>query len=76
VVDNTQKAERALEDVVKTKNYSTQSEHSILLYDNLDKAGSINFQLVQNGISVETLAPIEQDLEGYFLELMGGEHNA
>jgi hypothetical protein len=49
VVDNTQKAKWILEDVVKTKNYSTQSEHTILLYDNLDKAGSINFQPVQNG---------------------------
>jgi ABC-2 type transport system ATP-binding protein len=74
-VDNTEKTERILKNVAKWSNY-TIVDHSVLLYDHLDEAGEINRQLVQNGVRVDLLALAGQNLEEYFMELMGEKQNA
>jgi ABC-2 type transport system ATP-binding protein len=71
VVDKTQKAEKVLKEEMKA-NVMIESNNSLLLFDHLDESANINKLLMQNGIIVETIAPQEQNLEGYFMELIGG----
>lgn len=75
VVDDTEKAQKVLRDIVKAS-YKTQADHTILLYDHLDDTGEVNRQLFENDVRVDMIAPIEQNLEGYFMDLMGGKQSA
>lgn len=71
-VDDTRRATNILETILNTTNYDVLPNNTIRLFDMLDDAGFVNSELVSNGISVEGLATVGQDLEGYFIELMGG----
>ncbi|MDR1301078.1 MAG: ATP-binding cassette domain-containing protein [Treponema sp.] len=72
VVDNPDKAEHLLRTAVST-NFNIMADGAIVLYDHLDEAARINRMLVSNGLSVSVLASGEQNLEGYFMDLMGGK---
>ncbi|GHV12183.1 bacitracin ABC transporter ATP-binding protein [Clostridia bacterium] len=71
VTDNQSKAEQLLRTSVST-NFETLPDGAIVLYDRLDEAANINKMLVDSGLAVSVLAPGEQNLEGYFMDLMGG----
>jgi hypothetical protein len=71
-VDDPKKAAEILEYKVKTSNFVT-TDHTILLYDHFNDAGEISRLLVENCIRVDSIAPVEQSLEGYFLDLMKGK---
>lgn len=75
VVDNTEKAEKVLKDGLNA-NYKIDADHTIMLYDHLGEAGEINSRLVQSGVRVDMLAHVDQNLEGYFMDLMGGKQHA
>ncbi len=75
VVDDTKKAEEVLSHQFAIKNFNI-SDHTVELYDHLNEAGEINRALVQNGIRVDAIIPMEQNLEGYFMDLMAGKQNA
>lgn len=75
VVDNTEKAEKILKDGLNAS-YKIDADHTIMLYDHLDEAGEINSRLVQSGVRVDMLAHVDQNLEGYFMDLMGGKQHA
>jgi ABC-2 type transport system ATP-binding protein len=75
VVDDTDKAEEVLRTKVNTTNYDL-SDHTILLHDHLDESGDINRELVNNDVRVDTIVPVEQSLEGYFMDLMRGRLDA
>ncbi|MDR1159437.1 MAG: ATP-binding cassette domain-containing protein [Syntrophomonadaceae bacterium] len=70
VVDNPDKAEHILKTTV-CANFDVMADGAIVLYDHLDEAAGINQTLVSNGLTVSVLAPGGQDLEGYFMDLMG-----
>jgi ABC-2 type transport system ATP-binding protein len=72
VADNTDKVEQLLKTTVNA-NFEVMADGVIVVYDHLDEAARINRMLVSDGLSVSVLAPGEQDLEGYFLDLMGGK---
>ena len=72
VVDNPSKAEHLLKTIVSA-NFDVMADGTIVLYDHLDEAAHINQTLVSNGLAVSALAPGEQGLEGYFMDLIGGE---
>lgn len=74
VVDNTEKAEKVLKDGLNA-NYKIDDDHSIMLYDHLEEAGEINSRLVQSGVRVDMLAHVDQNLEGYFMDLMEGKQH-
>jgi ABC-2 type transport system ATP-binding protein len=75
VVDNTEKAEKVLKDGLNAS-YKIDADHTIMLYDHLDEAGEINSRLVQSGVRVDMLAHVDQNLEGYFMDLMEGKQHA
>lgn len=72
VVDNPSKAEHLLTTTVSA-NFDVTADGAIVLYDHLDEAAAIGQMLISNGLAVSALAPGEQDLEGYFMDLMGGK---
>ncbi|MFP3153916.1 ATP-binding cassette domain-containing protein [Lachnospiraceae bacterium ZAX-1] len=72
VTDNTGKTEQMLRTAISA-NFETMPDGAIVLYDRLDEAANINHMLVSNGIAVSVLSPGEQNLEGYFMDLMGGK---
>jgi ABC-2 type transport system ATP-binding protein len=71
VVDNPDKAKNLLTTSVST-NFNVMADGMIVLYDHLNEAALINRLLVTNGLSVSVLSSGERDLEGYFMDLMGG----
>ena len=75
IVDNTSKAKKLLTDKF-SGNFDIAADGAIILYDNLNNAAAIAQMLVSNGLALSALIPGEQNLEGYFVGLMGGEKNA
>jgi ABC-2 type transport system ATP-binding protein len=69
VVDNPNKAEYLLTSAVNA-NFEIMADGAIVLYDHLDEAANINHMLVSNGLAVSVLAPGDQNLEGYFMDLV------
>ncbi len=72
VVDDVKKAAYVLENIVRSKDYKVVDERTIYVYDHLEEKRNINEQLVINGVAVEEMNLAGQDLEAYFMELMGG----
>jgi ABC-2 type transport system ATP-binding protein len=72
VTDDQSKAAQLLRASVSA-NFETMEGGTIVLYDRLDEAANINKMLVSNGLAVSALSPGEQNLEGYFMDLMGGK---
>lgn len=61
-----------LEDVFKTTNYEVLPDNIIKIYDLLDMAAEICLELAKNNIKVYSIESRGEDLEGYFMKLMGG----
>ena len=72
VVDNTSKAEHLIKKTFKA-NFDIAADGAIVLYDNLDNVAEIAKMLISNGLALSALVPGEQNLEGYFIDLMGGK---
>ena len=72
-VDNVQKASSILETICGTTNYDILPENTIRLFDYLEKPGYVNTELSKNNVVVDSITLIGQDLENYFMELMGGK---
>lgn len=56
-----------------TANFEVHSNGDIVLYDQLERIGEINRMLLEKGIEVTALVPGEQELEDYFMSLIGGK---
>jgi ABC-2 type transport system ATP-binding protein len=74
-VDDVQKASNVLETVLQTKNYQILPDNTIALFDFLEEPGKVNAELSKNGVLVESISVTGQDLEAYFLTLIGGAAN-
>ena len=72
-VDDTKKATYVLDEIIHSKDYKVLDEKTIYVYDHLEEKRNINEQLVLNGVAVEKMNLAGQDLEMYFMELMGGK---
>ncbi len=75
-VDNAPKAATILETKLLTTKYEVHPGNTIKLYDFLEESGKISRELNAGGVIVEEIAPKGDDLEGYFLRLIGGAKNA
>ena len=49
---------------------------SIRIYEELERLGELNKELVTAGCVVNSIKTMQENLENYFLELTGGVQNA
>ncbi len=70
-----EKAAALLEQALGIRRWEMRPEGEMRIYDPVD-AGAVGRALAEAGIPVEELGMHRQDLEGYFLDRMGGEGHA
>lgn len=71
-VDNTSKAVTLLERELGITNYEVLENNNIKVFSNLDNVGEVNFILSRAGIIVENIGVKGENLEEYFMNLVGG----
>lgn len=74
-VDDTNKAIELLKTDFNITNIELIDNNSIRIFEAFDKTGSINTALVKNDVAVSDMSVVGQDLEDYFMELMGDFKN-
>lgn len=72
VTDNPESAAALIKKKI-TANFEVYSNGDIVLYDRLEQAGEINRLLLAQNIEVTAMIPGEQELEDYFMSLIGGK---
>lgn len=70
-VDDDEKAVFILEEKLNTQNYKVLPNKEIRLYDYLDNASEVTYQLNKNGVRVKSMQEIGLNLEDYFISLIG-----
>lgn len=75
LVDDTKKATYLIEEELKTSQYDLLEDGTIRLFDYLDSPDKVSKLLVNQGVSIFNIHVAGQDLEGYFVERMGGIDN-
>lgn len=65
-----------LEEVFKTTSYEVLPANIIKVYDLLDMSGEICLELAKNNIKIYSIESRGDDLEEYFMKLMGGSNYA
>ncbi|MCL1831760.1 MAG: ATP-binding cassette domain-containing protein [Oscillospiraceae bacterium] len=75
-VDDTAKASVVLETVLNTTKFKVLGDDEIRLYDYFDNSAEVTFQLNANGVRVSSLSEVGDNLEDYFVSLIGGKSNA
>lgn len=73
VVDDAAAAVRILEERLGITGYDVPDAHMVRIFERYDEAEEINKALVMGGIALRESALAGQDLEGYFMELLGGD---
>ncbi len=73
--DDTSKACPVIENM-GIKNYKVIGNDTIHIYEQLDNLGTLNKALANANVMVSLLNVVQEKLENYFLELVGGEENA
>lgn len=74
-VNDTKRAVVLLETELDIKDYVVQENNIIKIYSNLNDVGKINTLLSTNGIIIEKILSKGQNLEEYFLNVIGDEAN-
>lgn len=72
VVNNSEKAAYVLKNNINSSDFKVFDEGKICIYDYLDIPEQINKELVENGVLVSGICLEGNDIEGYFVKLMGG----
>lgn len=73
VVDNAATAAGILEERMGIVDYDVPDAHVIRIFERYDEAEAINKALVTGGVALRESVLAGQDLEGYFMELLGGD---
>lgn len=73
VVDDAQKAVRILEESLGITDYDVKEDETIRIFEHLDDVEKTNRELILNGVNIKETYLSGQDLEGYFMDLLGGE---
>ena len=75
-VDDAAKASAILQTQLGTDKFEVLPGNVIQLYDCLDDPKRASYALAQNGVALLAMEQKGADLEAYFLNLIGGGHNA
>ncbi|MCL2817684.1 MAG: ATP-binding cassette domain-containing protein [Clostridiales bacterium] len=74
--DDPQKTVEVLSQMFEGAQFERTPENAVRLKGHAEEAGRVNARLIQEGVSVNALAPEGENLEDYFLRLMGGKKYA
>ena len=72
VVDSQEIATNVLENQLHINDYDVLGDGVIRIFNHLEMAEKINRELILNGVNIRESYLTGQDLEGYFMELLGG----
>lgn len=75
-VDDATKAAFVIDKKLNTSNFQVLPGNIINLYDYLDQPGKVSTTLAVEGVVVEQITPVGDDLETFFSKLIGGANNA
>lgn len=75
-VDSTEKAAVIIEKQLNTDKYEVLNGNEMRIYEHIDKPEIIVKELVMNGVLVSSVNEKGTNLEDYFINLIGGNHNA
>lgn len=76
VVDDAERAAAILQDTCHITNFDVPEAGVLRVFDALDNSWEMNRELVQSGVHLKESYLTGQDLEGYFMDLLGGGANA
>lgn len=71
-VDNAEGAARVLEEQLQIQNYDIPEPGTIRIFERLERTAETNRILIENGVALRESYLAGQDLEGYFMQLLGG----
>lgn len=71
ITSNPQQAAQVLESRLHIHNYDVPQSGTLRVFDQLEKTADINRTLIENGVVLLESYLAGQDLEGYFMELLG-----
>jgi len=71
-VNDAPKAAAVLETALNTRKFEVLPNHVIRLYDFLDMSGKVSNSLFTSGVNIEEITVKGDDLEGYYMSLIGG----
>lgn len=71
--DEMEKAAEIIRRKLKTENYKTESENTIKLYDCIDDVKNVAKILFDGGILVTGFTVVGENLEEYYIDLLGGK---
>ncbi len=74
-VDNVELAVSILEEKLHINNFDVLGQGVIRVFDNFERIECINKELILGGVNIRESYLTGQDLEGYFMELLGGASN-
>lgn len=75
-VDNAANAAVIINEKLDTSNYNILPGNIINLYDYVENTGKVTETLVREGIIVEEIMPMGEELEAYFTKVIGGAEGA
>lgn len=72
VVDNAELAANILEEKLRISSFDVPKQNTIRIFGHLEESAKINAALLAGGVGVAESYLAGQDLEGYFMERLGG----
>ncbi|MCM1183364.1 MAG: ATP-binding cassette domain-containing protein [Roseburia sp.] len=72
VVDNAELAVNILEETLWINTFDVPEQNVVRVFERLEEAAKINAALFAGGVGIQESWLAGQDLEGYFMELLGG----
>lgn len=76
MTNDSAKASVIIDKKLNTSNYKVFPDNSIRLYDYLEQPGKVSTALAMEGITINQITPMGDDLETYFSKVVGGDMNA
>lgn len=74
-VDNTELAVNILEEKLHINGFDVPEKNTVRIFEGLDQTEKTNKELIVGGVNIKESYLAGQDLEGYFMELLGGGEN-
>ena len=75
IVDNTELAVNILEAKLHITGFDIPEKNTVRIFEGLDQTEKTNKELIVGGVNIKESYLAGQDLEGYFMELLGGGEN-